>query len=165
MVRRRLTRLARSSSPAQAFGLVLVEAAELLGVRDDVDRHDASTGDGERRQNRAGREPDEQARGTVDGDGLCPIGATPEVSGPACHGLGADERGLPERSRSVRAAVHAQDHIEIEDPQQTLEVAVTGGGEEPVPPTFGDRPAVVVAVWVSLSLLFFIGTWLGTLSP
>jgi len=36
---------------------------------------------------------------------------------------------------------------------------------EPVPATFGDRPAVVVAVWVTLSLLFFIGTWLGSLAP
>ena len=36
---------------------------------------------------------------------------------------------------------------------------------EPSPPSFGDRPAVVVAVWISLSLLFFIGTWLGSLAP
>ena len=36
---------------------------------------------------------------------------------------------------------------------------------DPMPSTFGDRPAVVVAVWVTLSLLFFIGTWLGSLAP
>jgi curved DNA-binding protein CbpA len=36
---------------------------------------------------------------------------------------------------------------------------------EPVAPSFGDRPTVVIAVWVSLSLLFFIGTWLGSLAP
>jgi hypothetical protein len=34
-----------------------------------------------------------------------------------------------------------------------------------VAPSFGDRPTVVIAVWVSLSLLFFIGTWLGSLAP
>jgi curved DNA-binding protein CbpA len=36
---------------------------------------------------------------------------------------------------------------------------------DPVDPSFGDRPAVVVTVWVVLSLMFFIGTWLGTLAP
>ena len=36
---------------------------------------------------------------------------------------------------------------------------------DPVEPSFGDRPAVVVAVWVFLMLLFFIGTWLGSLTP
>ena len=36
---------------------------------------------------------------------------------------------------------------------------------EAAEPTFGDRPAVVLAVWVSLSLLFFVGTWLGSLAP
>ena len=36
---------------------------------------------------------------------------------------------------------------------------------EPMPPSFGDRPAVIIAVWVTLSLLFFIGTWLGSLAP
>jgi hypothetical protein len=35
----------------------------------------------------------------------------------------------------------------------------------PVEPSFGDRPALFVAVWVVLALLFFIGTWLGSLSP
>jgi curved DNA-binding protein CbpA len=33
---------------------------------------------------------------------------------------------------------------------------------DPLEPSFGDRPAVFVAVWVVLALLFFIGTWLGT---
>lgn len=36
---------------------------------------------------------------------------------------------------------------------------------DPVPPSFGDRPAVVIAVWATLSLLFFVGTWLGSLAP
>lgn len=36
---------------------------------------------------------------------------------------------------------------------------------DPVEPSFGDRPAVAVAVWILLSLLFFIGTWLGSLTP
>lgn len=36
---------------------------------------------------------------------------------------------------------------------------------DPVAPSFGDRPAVVIAVWATLSLLFFIGTWLGSLAP
>ncbi|MEO6349088.1 MAG: hypothetical protein ABIP53_00360 [Candidatus Limnocylindrales bacterium] len=35
---------------------------------------------------------------------------------------------------------------------------------EPVEPSFGDRPAVLVAVWVVLTLLFFIGTWLGSVT-
>lgn len=38
-------------------------------------------------------------------------------------------------------------------------------GSAPAAPTFGDRPAVVVAVWITLSLLFFVGTWLGSLAP
>jgi len=36
---------------------------------------------------------------------------------------------------------------------------------DPVERSFGDRPAVLVTVWVVLTLLFFIGTWLGTLTP
>lgn len=36
---------------------------------------------------------------------------------------------------------------------------------EPVARSFGDRPGVIVAVWATLSLLFFIGTWLGSLAP
>jgi curved DNA-binding protein CbpA len=36
---------------------------------------------------------------------------------------------------------------------------------ELVAPSFGDRPAVIVAVWVTLALLFFLGTWLGSLAP
>jgi curved DNA-binding protein CbpA len=36
---------------------------------------------------------------------------------------------------------------------------------EPVAPSFGDRPAVIVAIWVTLSLLFFLGTWFGSLAP
>ena len=34
-----------------------------------------------------------------------------------------------------------------------------------VEPAFGDRRAVVVGVWVVLSLLFFVGTWLGSVTP
>jgi len=36
---------------------------------------------------------------------------------------------------------------------------------DPVDPSFGDRPAVFVTVWVVLTALFFIGTWLGSLTP
>ncbi len=36
---------------------------------------------------------------------------------------------------------------------------------DPVEPSFGDRPVVFVAAWVLLTLLSFIGTWLGTLTP
>src|SRR5688500_9258288 len=36
---------------------------------------------------------------------------------------------------------------------------------DPVEPSFGDRPAVFVIAWVVLTLLGFIGTWLGTLTP
>lgn len=36
---------------------------------------------------------------------------------------------------------------------------------EPVEPSFGDRPVVFVAVWAVLTLLGFVGTWLGTLTP
>jgi curved DNA-binding protein len=36
---------------------------------------------------------------------------------------------------------------------------------DPVEPSFGDRPAVIVAVWVFLALLFFVGSWLGTITP
>ena len=35
---------------------------------------------------------------------------------------------------------------------------------DPVEPSFGDRPAVLVAVWMVLTLLFFIGTWLGSVT-
>jgi curved DNA-binding protein CbpA len=35
----------------------------------------------------------------------------------------------------------------------------------PVQPSFGDRPAVVVAVSVTLGLLYFIGSWLGSIGP
>lgn len=36
--------------------------------------------------------------------------------------------------------------------------------QDAVAPSFGDRPAIVVGVWIGLSLLFFIGTWLGSLA-
>ena len=36
---------------------------------------------------------------------------------------------------------------------------------DPVEPSFGDRPAVFIAVWVVLTLLGFVGTWLGSLTP
>ena len=32
-------------------------------------------------------------------------------------------------------------------------------------PSAGDRPVVFVTLWVILALLFFIGTWLGSISP
>jgi curved DNA-binding protein CbpA len=35
----------------------------------------------------------------------------------------------------------------------------------PVEPSFGDRPAVVIAVSVTLGLLYFIGSWLGSIGP
>jgi curved DNA-binding protein CbpA len=34
----------------------------------------------------------------------------------------------------------------------------------PPEPSFGDRRAVVVTVWVGLSFLLFIGSWLGSLA-
>ena len=36
---------------------------------------------------------------------------------------------------------------------------------EPVEPSFGDRPAVFVAVWALMGLLVFLGTWLGSVTP
>ena len=36
---------------------------------------------------------------------------------------------------------------------------------DPAEPSFGDRRGVVIAVWMGLSLLFFVGSWLGSLSP
>lgn len=36
---------------------------------------------------------------------------------------------------------------------------------DPVEPSFGDRRSVVIAVWAGLSLLFFLGSWLGSLQP
>lgn len=36
---------------------------------------------------------------------------------------------------------------------------------EPIEPSFGDRRSVVIAVWAGLSLLFFLGSWLGSLQP
>ena len=36
---------------------------------------------------------------------------------------------------------------------------------EPIEPSFGDRPWVMFAVSAMLALLFFIGTYLGSLSP
>ena len=36
---------------------------------------------------------------------------------------------------------------------------------EPVEPSFGDRPAVFFGVWMLLTLLLFIGSWLGSLIP
>lgn len=35
----------------------------------------------------------------------------------------------------------------------------------PVEPSFGDRRAVVFAVWMLIGLLAFFGTWLGSVSP
>lgn len=36
---------------------------------------------------------------------------------------------------------------------------------EPLEPSFGDRPVVVAAVCIGLGLLYFIGAWLGSISP
>lgn len=36
---------------------------------------------------------------------------------------------------------------------------------EPVEPSFGDRPAVFVAVWALIGMLVFFGTWLGSVAP
>jgi curved DNA-binding protein CbpA len=36
---------------------------------------------------------------------------------------------------------------------------------EPIEPSFGDRPLVMFAVSAMLALLFFFGTYLGSLSP
>lgn len=32
-------------------------------------------------------------------------------------------------------------------------------------PSFGDRPMVFIAGWVALTLLYFIGSWLGSITP
>ena len=34
---------------------------------------------------------------------------------------------------------------------------------QPIEPSMGDHPAVVVGAWVILSLLLFVGTWLGSI--
>lgn len=41
------------------------------------------------------------------------------------------------------------------------------GSARPVPVerSFGDRPVVFVTLWVFLALLFFVGTWLGSIAP
>jgi molecular chaperone DnaJ len=36
---------------------------------------------------------------------------------------------------------------------------------DPIEPSFGDRPAVFVAVWALMGLLVFLGTWLGSVAP
>lgn len=36
---------------------------------------------------------------------------------------------------------------------------------EPPAPSFGDRPVVLVAVWLLLGTLYVIGAWLGSLTP
>jgi curved DNA-binding protein CbpA len=36
---------------------------------------------------------------------------------------------------------------------------------EPVEPSFGDRPAVVIGVGVTLMLLYMVGAWLGSIAP
>jgi curved DNA-binding protein CbpA len=39
-------------------------------------------------------------------------------------------------------------------------------GRRNVPePSFGDRPAIFIAAWVVLALLYFVGTWLGSMTP
>lgn len=35
----------------------------------------------------------------------------------------------------------------------------------PAEPSFGDRPVVFFTLWVVLALLFFVGTWLGSIAP
>ena len=36
---------------------------------------------------------------------------------------------------------------------------------DPIEPSFGDRPAVILAIAVVLPLLYFIGAWLGSVAP
>ncbi len=36
---------------------------------------------------------------------------------------------------------------------------------EPAAPSFGDRPIVLVAVWLVLLLMYAVGAWLGSISP
>jgi curved DNA-binding protein CbpA len=38
-------------------------------------------------------------------------------------------------------------------------------GPASIEPSFGDRRDVLIAVWIALPLLGFIGTWLGSLAP
>ena len=36
---------------------------------------------------------------------------------------------------------------------------------EPAAPSFGDRPIVLVAVWLVLFLMYAVGAWLGSINP
>ena len=36
---------------------------------------------------------------------------------------------------------------------------------EPVAPSFGDRPVVLLLVWAVLGLLYIVGAWLGSIAP
>jgi curved DNA-binding protein CbpA len=36
---------------------------------------------------------------------------------------------------------------------------------EPVAPSFGDRPVVLLVVWAVLGVLYIIGAWLGSMTP
>jgi curved DNA-binding protein CbpA len=36
---------------------------------------------------------------------------------------------------------------------------------DPVERSFGDRPAVLVGVWMLLGILYFVGSWLGSMTP
>jgi molecular chaperone DnaJ len=36
---------------------------------------------------------------------------------------------------------------------------------DPVERSFGDRPVVLVAVWMLLGVLYFVGSWLGSMAP
>jgi molecular chaperone DnaJ len=36
---------------------------------------------------------------------------------------------------------------------------------EPAAPSFGDRPIVLVAVWLVLLLMWAVGAWLGSINP
>jgi len=36
---------------------------------------------------------------------------------------------------------------------------------EPVEPSFGDRPIILLVVWAFLGLLYILGAWLGSIGP
>jgi curved DNA-binding protein CbpA len=51
------------------------------------------------------------------------------------------------------------------DDRRTVPRARRPARAHPEETSFGDRRGVLIAVWMGLSLLFFVGSWLGSLSP